>query len=59
VGRCWTTIQTVEPLSEETNLAFQVDGELYCAGVLPSLNGKGSVTLDEFRYSGRSALDAS
>ena len=57
--RCWTTIQSVEPLSEETNLAFQVDGELYCAGALRSLNGKGSVTLGDFRYSGRLVLDAS
>jgi hypothetical protein len=57
--RCWTTIQTIAPLSEETDSAYQVDGELYCAGALPSLNGKGSVTLGDFRYSGRLALDDS
>jgi hypothetical protein len=55
--RCWTTIQTIVPLSEETGPGYQVDGELYCAGALPSLNGKGSVTLGDFRYSGRLALD--
>ena len=57
--RCWTTVQLVEPLVENTNSTFQVDGELYCAGALPSLNGRGSVTLSDFRYSGRLALDDS
>ncbi len=57
--RCWTTIHVVEPLEENTKPAFKIEGELYCAGALPSLNGKGSVTLSDFKYSGRLALDDS
>ncbi len=57
--RCWTTVHSIESLSQETDIAFQVDGELYCAGPLPSINGKGSVTLGDFRYSGRLILDDS
>jgi hypothetical protein len=55
--RCWTTVHSIEPLSKETGLDYQVNGELYCAGALPSLNGKGSITLGDFNYSGRLSLD--
>lgn len=55
--RCWTTIHKVESIFGETFPAFQIDGDLYCAGGLPSLSDRGSVTLDDFQFSGRLALD--
>jgi hypothetical protein len=57
--RCWTTVKSIEPMPTEPGHAFQVGGELYCAGALPSLNGKGSITLGDFLYSGRLSLDDS
>lgn len=57
--RCWTTVQSIEELEDINAGTYQVNGELYCAGALPSLNGKGSVTLGDFSYSGRLSLDDS
>ena len=57
--RCWTTIHKVESIVGETFPAFQIAGELYCSGGLPSLSDRGSVTLDDLRFSGRLALDDS
>lgn len=55
--RCWTTVQSVEPAGDQMQSVYQVAGDLYCATALPSLTGKGSVTLGDFRYSGRLILD--
>jgi len=57
--RCWTKIHNVESIFGETHPTFQIDGDLYCAGGLPSLSDRGSVTLDDFQFSGRLALDDS
>jgi hypothetical protein len=57
--RCWTTVESVAAIPEQASPVYRVDGELYCAGALPSLSGKGSVTLGDFRYSGRVTLDDS
>lgn len=55
--RCWTTVHSVETLPDRNSESYQVNGELYCAGALPSLTGNGSVTLGNFRYSGRLTVD--
>jgi hypothetical protein len=55
--RCWTTIRSAELLPGRSRKLYQVDGDLYCAGALPSLTDNGSVTLGDFRYSGRLAID--
>jgi hypothetical protein len=57
--RCWTTVRAMEKHDDGYLPAYRVEGDLYCAGALPSLNGKGSVTLGDFRYSGRLSLDDS
>lgn len=57
--RCWTTINKVESIANEPLSAYQIEGEVYCAGGLPSLTDSRSVTLGDFRFSGRLALDAS
>lgn len=58
-NRCWTTVESVISLTEQNDNAFQVGGEVYCSGSLPSLSDAGSVMLRNFRYSGRLILDAS
>ena len=55
--RCWTKVHSIESLSNANPGKYQVAGDLYCAGALPSLTGKGSITLGDFRYSGRLTLD--
>ena len=59
IDRCWTTIHKVEKIVGETFPTFQIDGDVYCAGGLPSLSDRGTVTLGDFRFSGRLALDES
>lgn len=59
MDRCWTTVDSVEALDDPGGMTFQVGGEVYCSGSLPSLSDAGSVTLRDFRYSGRLVLDAS
>jgi hypothetical protein len=59
IDRCWTTIHKVEKIVGERFPAFQIDGDVYCAGGLPSLSDRGTVTLGDFRFSGRLALDES
>ena len=49
-NRCWTTVRRVMALAPAL---WRVDGVFYCAGALPSVNGDGSITLEEFSYSGR------
>jgi hypothetical protein len=52
--RCWTTVTSA--IGDEEKYA--IDGQLYCSGSLPSLSDTSSVSLSEFRYSGRLKLDA-
>jgi len=59
IDRCWTTIHKVEKIVGERFPAFQIDGDVYCAGGLPSLSDRGTVTLGDFRFSGRLALNDS
>jgi hypothetical protein len=59
IDRCWTMIHKVEKIVGERFPAFQIDGDVYCAGGLPSLSDRGTVTLGDFRFSGRLALDES
>jgi len=53
--RCWTTVTSVADEDDR----ISVGGEFYCAGSLPSLSDGSSVSLRDFRYSGRLMLDAS
>jgi hypothetical protein len=57
--RCWSTIESVRPVTDHTDRMLQVVGEVYCAGSLPSLSDNGSITLRDMRYSGRLLLDES
>ena len=52
--RCWTTVTSVS----EDNGHTQIGGELYCAGSLPSMSDGSSISLGDFRYSGRLIFDA-
>ena len=58
-SRCWATLDKVESLSNEPVSTYQINGEIYCAGGFPSLSDNRSVTLGDFEFSGRLALDES
>jgi hypothetical protein len=53
--RCWTRVDEV--VQYGPGEAYRVDGELYCAGALPSLTDGASVTLSSIVYSGRLRLE--
>ena len=59
IERCWATVEEQQQLSEKPAAVYRVDGELYCAGSLPSVNGRESVTLDDVRFSGRLSVNTS
>jgi len=56
--RCWVSISGQRAIPYARGKAYRIDGELYCAGSLPAVNGGGSVTLDDVRFSGRLSLDS-
>jgi hypothetical protein len=56
-GRCFSTVRRAEPITGG-NRHWRIEGELYCAGALPSLRDMGSVTLGTLRYAGRLDVDA-
>lgn len=47
---CWTDISSQTPL--ETEGRYSIDGQVYCISPLPEVNGAGSVSIDEFSFSG-------
>lgn len=47
---CWTDIVSQTPL--EADGVFRVEGRVYCIAPLPEVNGAGSVSIDEFSFSG-------
>lgn len=53
--RCWTNVSSVDGDDQQ----FRIGGEVYCSGSLPSLSDSSSISLRDFRYSGRLTLDAS
>lgn len=55
--RCWSTIESIQPVANSADQVLQVVGEVYCAGSLPSLSDNGSVALRDVYYSGRLLLD--
>lgn len=57
IERCWATVQEQQQLSKNPVAVYRVDGELYCVGSLPSVNGLESVTLHEVRFSGRLSVN--
>ncbi len=56
-GRCFTYVSDVAPLDGAPG-TYRVEGELYCAGAIPSVSGLSSVTLGDIAYAGRLTLDA-
>ena len=59
IERCWATVEEQRQLTNDPVAIYRVDGELYCAGSLPSVNGRESVTLDDVRFSGRLSVNSS
>jgi hypothetical protein len=55
--RCWSTIESIQPVTDHADRILQVVGEVYCAGSLPSLSDNSSVTLRDIHFSGRLLLD--
>ena len=47
---CWTDVASQTPLEREG--LFRVEGRIYCIAPLPEVNGTGSVSIDEFAFSG-------
>lgn len=50
--RCWTRVDRLRPMTG-TLSAYQVEGDLWCTGAIPSLSDRTSVLPGELRYSGR------
>jgi hypothetical protein len=50
--RCWTRIENQIRLTGTVRETWRVGGKLYCAGALPALTGRGSITLGDIEYSG-------
>jgi hypothetical protein len=57
-GRCWSRIESVAAKSGEPGRRH-VAGIVYCAGALPSLRDRGSVTLGDLHYAGWVDTDGS
>lgn len=49
---CWSDVTAQEALADSSN-DYAIRGIVYCLAPLVELNGSGSVTLRELRYSGR------
>ena len=47
---CWTDVSSQTPL--EADGTFSIEGQVYCIAPLPEVNGNGSVSIDEFAFSG-------
>ena len=47
---CWTDISAQTPLGPEG--LYRIDGQIYCISPIPEVNGAGSVSIDEFSFSG-------
>ena len=54
--RCWTRVFDVVALEPTAGEAYRVDGELYCAGAIPSLTDAASITPGIVSFSGRLTL---
>lgn len=50
--RCWTRIENQLRLTGTVRETWRLGGKLYCAGALPALTGRGSITLGDIEYSG-------
>lgn len=50
---CWTDINSQEPVSDNNDQAFRIEGTLYCVSPLAELNGSASVTFTELKFTGR------
>ncbi len=50
LDNCWTDISSQTPL--ETEGQYGIDGQVYCISPIPEVNGAGSVSIDEFSFSG-------
>ncbi|MDA0681213.1 MAG: hypothetical protein O3A13_11605 [Proteobacteria bacterium] len=50
---CWTDVTSQEPLGEDNDRAYRIDGTVYCVTPLAELNGGTSVTFTELKFTGR------
>ena len=50
--RCWTKLGEQLQLTGTVQETWRIDGEVYCVGALPALNGSGTVTLGDIAFSG-------
>jgi len=54
--RCWAQLDRVRILGRAGRREYNIAGEFYCAGALAEVNGPGSVTPADFRFSGRLSI---
>jgi hypothetical protein len=50
---CWTDIKRNEQVDDMNESEYRVRGILYCLAPLAELNGKGSVSFAELKFTGR------
>jgi hypothetical protein len=55
--RCWAQLDRVRVLGRAGRREYNVAGEFYCVGALAAVNGPGSVTPADFRFSGRLSIE--
>lgn len=51
--RCWSDINLVPLVSNDGQSIWKASGTSYCAGALPQIAGRGSVTIGELQFTGR------
>jgi len=50
---CWTDVTGHEPIGDDSNRLYRIEGTLYCVSPLAELNGNTSVTFTELKFTGR------
>jgi len=54
---CWTDVTSQDPMANDGDRTYRIEGTLYCVSPLPELNGGTSVTFTELKFAGRLAWE--
>lgn len=50
---CWTDVTSQQPVGDDSDRTYRIEGMLYCVSPLAELNGSTSVTFTELKFTGR------
>ncbi len=51
-GRCWTDLDQASLSATDDRNTLRIEGELYCSGAIPQIQGPGSLTIERLRFAG-------